>query len=67
MKRRLHEIASIAGRRMCNGAGDLGMFDNDQTRLYTSMLDQQLAQHVAARGTGLSDVMARQLSRSTAG
>jgi flagellar protein FlgJ len=39
-----------------------GMFDNEQTKLYTSLLDQQLAQHIAARGTGLSEVMARQLS-----
>ncbi len=39
-----------------------GMFDNEQTKLYTSLLDQQLAQHLAARGTGLSEVMARQLS-----
>jgi flagellar protein FlgJ len=39
-----------------------GMFDSEQTRLYTSLLDQQLAQHLANRGTGLSEVMARQLS-----
>ena len=40
-----------------------GIFDNDQTRLYTQMLDQQLAQHMAARGTGLADAMTRQLTR----
>lgn len=39
-----------------------GPFDSDQTRLYTSMLDQQLAQHMAKRGTGLAEVMTRQLS-----
>jgi peptidoglycan hydrolase FlgJ len=39
-----------------------GMFDNDQTRLYTSMLDQQLSQTMATRGIGLADVLARQLS-----
>ena len=39
-----------------------GMFDNEQTKLYTSLLDQQLAQHISARGTGLAEVMARQLS-----
>ncbi len=43
-----------------------GMFDSEQTRLYTSMLDQQLAQHLANRGTGLSEVMARQLSKGIA-
>lgn len=40
-----------------------GMFDNDQTRMYTSMLDQQLSQRLASRGIGLADVMVRQLSR----
>jgi flagellar protein FlgJ len=44
-----------------------GMFDNSQTKMYTSMLDQQLAQHMAARGTGLSEVLARQLSGPAAG
>ncbi len=39
-----------------------GMFDNEQTRMYTSMLDQQLAQSMASRGVGLADVMVRQLT-----
>ncbi|MDO9220137.1 MAG: flagellar assembly peptidoglycan hydrolase FlgJ [Thiobacillus sp.] len=39
-----------------------GMFDNEQTRMYTSMLDQQLTQRLASRGIGLADVMVRQLS-----
>lgn len=39
-----------------------GLFDNEQSRLYISMFDQQIAQQVAARGTGLAEVMARQLS-----
>ncbi len=39
-----------------------GPFDSEQTRLYTSLLDQQLAQHMAKRGTGLAEVMARQLA-----
>ncbi len=39
-----------------------GPFDSEQTKLYTSLLDQQLAQHMAKRGTGLAEVMARQLS-----
>jgi flagellar protein FlgJ len=39
-----------------------GMFDSDQTRLYTSMLDQQLSQTMASRGIGLADAMVRQLS-----
>jgi flagellar protein FlgJ len=43
-----------------------GMFDNEQSRLYTSMLDQQLAQHVASRGIGLAAALTRQLSSSAA-
>jgi flagellar protein FlgJ len=39
-----------------------GMFDSEQTRLYTSMLDQQLSQTLSSRGIGLADVMVRQLS-----
>ncbi|MEQ1667985.1 MAG: rod-binding protein, partial [Sulfuriferula sp.] len=39
-----------------------GMLDNDQSRLYTSMLDQQLSQNMATKGLGLADVLARQLS-----
>jgi peptidoglycan hydrolase FlgJ len=41
-----------------------GMFDNEQTKMFTSMLDQQLAQAMSARGVGLADVMVRQLSGS---
>ena len=39
-----------------------GMFESEQTRIYTSMLDQQLTQRMASRGIGLADVMVRQLS-----
>ena len=39
-----------------------GMFDSEQTRMFTGMLDQQLAQTMANRGVGLADVMVRQLS-----
>ncbi len=41
-----------------------GMFDSDQTRMYTAMLDQQLSQKLAGRGIGLADMMVRQLSRT---
>jgi flagellar protein FlgJ len=40
-----------------------GMFDSEQTRLYTSMLDQQLSQTLASRGIGLAEAMVRQLGR----
>ncbi|EHD22032.1 MULTISPECIES: flagellar assembly peptidoglycan hydrolase FlgJ [Brenneria] len=39
-----------------------GIFSSEQTRLYTSMYDQQLSQQVAGKGLGLADVMVRQLS-----
>lgn len=39
-----------------------GVFDNEQSRMYTSMLDQQLSQNLATRGVGLADVLTRQLS-----
>jgi flagellar protein FlgJ len=44
-----------------------GLFDSDQTRLYESLLDQQLAQVLAGsrNGTGLAAVIERQLSRGS--
>lgn len=41
-----------------------GMFDNEQTKMFTGMLDQQLVQNMSNRGVGLADMMVRQLSRS---
>lgn len=40
-----------------------GLLDNDQTRLYTSLLDQEIAQTLAKRGLGLAEILERQLSR----
>ena len=40
-----------------------GMFDSEQTRMYTTMLDQQMSQSLASRGVGLAAVMVRQLSQ----
>ncbi|MBY4898459.1 flagellar assembly peptidoglycan hydrolase FlgJ [Cupriavidus sp. AU9028] len=42
-----------------------GLFDNEQTRMYMSMLDQQMAQHLSSKGIGLADVMVRQLARAS--
>ncbi|MEC5318480.1 flagellar assembly peptidoglycan hydrolase FlgJ [Brenneria populi subsp. brevivirga] len=39
-----------------------GILSSDQTRLYTSMYDQQLSQQLAGKGLGLAEVMVRQLS-----
>jgi flagellar protein FlgJ len=38
------------------------VFDSQQSRMYTSMLDQQISQNLASRGVGLADVLIRQLS-----
>lgn len=40
-----------------------GMFDSEQTKMFTGMLDQQLAQDMATRGVGLADIMVKQLGR----
>jgi flagellar protein FlgJ len=39
--------------------------DSQQTKTFTSMLDQQTSQNIAKRGIGLSDMLVRQLSQST--
>jgi peptidoglycan hydrolase FlgJ len=41
-----------------------GIFDSEQSRMYTSMLDQQVSQNLAKRGVGLADVLVRQLSNT---
>jgi flagellar protein FlgJ len=38
-------------------------FDNEQSRTFTAMLDQQLSTNLAKKGLGLADVLARQLSK----
>lgn len=42
-----------------------GLFDSEQSRLYTQLFDQQLAQKLSAgKGIGLADMMVKQLTRS---
>ena len=43
-----------------------GVMDSQQSKMYTSMLDQQTSQSLAKRGTGLADVLLRQLSANQA-
>jgi len=43
-----------------------GPMDSEQTRMFTSMLDRQLAQTLSGKGMGLADVMLRQLTRNQA-
>lgn len=38
-----------------------GMFDSEQTKMFTGMLDQQLAQSLSTKGVGLADIIAKQL------
>lgn len=42
-----------------------GAFDNEQSRMFTSMLDQQLSTNLSEKGLGLADVLVRQLSKVT--
>jgi flagellar protein FlgJ len=43
-----------------------GMMDSQQTKMFTTMLDQQTSQNIAKKGIGLADVLVRQLSKTTA-
>lgn len=42
-------------------------FDNEQSRTFTAMLDQQLSTNLSTKGLGLADVLARQLSKNSYG
>ncbi|MQA40010.1 flagellar assembly peptidoglycan hydrolase FlgJ [Rugamonas aquatica] len=41
-----------------------GMMDSQQTKMFTTMLDQQTSQNIAKKGIGLSDMLIRQLSKN---
>ena len=41
-----------------------GMMDNEQTKMFTTMLDQQTSQQLAKKGLGLSEMLIRQLSKT---
>jgi len=41
-----------------------GLFDSEQGKMFSSMLDQQLSQNLAKRGVGLADMLIRQLSNN---
>ncbi|HHR6023125.1 TPA: flagellar assembly peptidoglycan hydrolase FlgJ [Providencia alcalifaciens] len=43
-----------------------GMFSSDQTRMMTSMYDQQIAQDLAQKGLGFGEMMYQQLTRDQA-
>lgn len=44
-----------------------GLMDNQQTKTFTTMLDQQTSQNLAKRGVGLADALVRQLNSQTMG
>ena len=44
-----------------------GPLDSDTMRTYTSMFDQQIAQHLSSRGIGLRDALERQLAKRLGG
>jgi len=44
-----------------------GLFDNDQSRFYTQMLDQQLVQNLSDKGIGLADMIVKQLAQTIGG
>ncbi|MYM68514.1 flagellar assembly peptidoglycan hydrolase FlgJ [Pseudoduganella sp. FT55W] len=39
-----------------------GMMDSQQSKMFTTMLDQQTSQNIAKKGIGLADMLVRQLS-----
>lgn len=41
-----------------------GLMSSDQTRLYTSMYDQQIATNMSEKGLGMADLMVKQLTGS---
>lgn len=41
-----------------------GLFDSQQTKMYTAMLDQKISENFAKRGVGLADALMRQLSNN---
>jgi len=40
-------------------------FDSEQSRTFTSMLDQQLSTNLSTKGLGLADILAKQLSKTS--
>lgn len=43
-----------------------GLNDNEASKTFTSMLDQQMSQNMAKRGLGLADMLIRQMTTQTA-
>jgi len=52
-------------KSMRQAGGQNGAFDNEQTRTFTSMLDQQLTQNMSSRGVGLADMLVKQMTNNS--
>jgi flagellar protein FlgJ len=55
-------LLNVMIKSMRESTGQDGIFDSEQTRLYTSLLDQQLSQAMSRRGMGIAGMLERQLS-----
>jgi peptidoglycan hydrolase FlgJ len=55
-------LLNVMIKSMRDTVGQDGMFDSEQTKLYTSLLDQQLSQAMSRRGIGIADALVKQLS-----
>lgn len=55
---------NIMLKSMRQAGGQNSVMDNDQTRTFTAMLDQQLSQNMANKGIGLADALVKQLSNN---
>jgi flagellar protein FlgJ len=53
-------------KSMRDATSSSDLMDTEHSRMYTSMLDQQLSQSMASKGVGLADILIRQLE-STVG
>ncbi|AJY12720.1 flagellar assembly peptidoglycan hydrolase FlgJ [Burkholderia dolosa] len=51
-------------KSMRDASPDGGLFDSHTSKMYTSMLDQQLAQQMSRRGIGVADALMKQLMRN---
>lgn len=51
-------------KSMRDAAPQDGPFDSQQSRMYTSMLDQKLSENFSRRGIGLADALTRQLTNN---
>ncbi|WP_315710347.1 flagellar assembly peptidoglycan hydrolase FlgJ [Brenneria uluponensis] len=68
LKKVAHQVESLFVNMMLKSMRSAlpqdGLFNSDQTRLYTSMYDQQIAQDISAKGLGLADMMVKQLGKN---